>query len=227
MKLLSERLKWAMEQKSKRDGVEVIPADIARAANASDTSVSFWLSDANGISAGKARLIASYLGVNALWIENGSGDPLTGIQGKSNVAQGPDMVGNVPVISWVAAGAWSVVSDPYEPGVASEWMSCPKRHSPHTFALRVRGVSMENPGGKYSYPDGAVIFVDPDQRPENGSRVIVRLDDSKEATFKQLVMEGDKKYLKALNPAWPEKIIEINGNATICGVVIGTWIDDF
>lgn len=133
---------------------------------------------------------------------------------------------DVPIISWVAAGTWSIISDPYEPGVASEWLPCPKNHSASTFALRVRGVSMENIGGKHSYSDGDVIFVDPAKHYENGSRVIVRLDDRKEAAFKQLVIEGDHKYLKALNPAWPEKIIEINSNATICGVVIGKWIDE-
>lgn len=85
---------------------------------------------------------------------------------------------------------------------------------------------MENPGGKYSYSDGDVIYIDPDRQSENGSRVVVRLDDEKEATFKQLVIEGDRRYLRALNPSWPEKIIEINGNATICGVVIGKWTDE-
>ena len=40
------------------------------------------------------------------------------------------------------------------------------------------------------------------------------------ATFKKLVIEGEKSYLRALNPAWPEPIVAINGNATICGVVI-------
>ncbi len=75
MKLLSERLKWAMEEKYKRDGVEVIPADIARAAGASATSVNYWLNDTNGISGAKARLIADTLGVNALWLETGNGDP--------------------------------------------------------------------------------------------------------------------------------------------------------
>lgn len=41
-----------------------------------------------------------------------------------------------------------------------------------------------------------------------------------EATFKKLIVEGNERYLKALNPAWPEPIIRINGNATICGVVV-------
>lgn len=73
MNLLSERLKWAMEEKAKRDGVEVIPADIARAAGVSDTSASHWINNTNGISAAKARLVAEYLGVNPIWLENGTG----------------------------------------------------------------------------------------------------------------------------------------------------------
>lgn len=133
---------------------------------------------------------------------------------------------DVPIISWVTAGAWSEVADPYEPGVAEEWIPCPKRHGPRAFALRIRGISMENPGGKHSYSDGDVIFCDPDRQADNGSRVVVRLDDDKEATFKQLVIEGERRYLRALNPSWPEKIIEVKGEATICGVVIGKWTDE-
>lgn len=76
MKLLSERLKWAMSEKSKRDGEDVIPADIARATKSSATSVNYWLNDANGIGAVNARRLGDYLGVNAFWLETGSGDPL-------------------------------------------------------------------------------------------------------------------------------------------------------
>ncbi len=133
---------------------------------------------------------------------------------------------SVPVVSWVAAGNWEDVADPYEPGSSDSWLPCPKKHGERTFALRVDGVSMENLGGKYSYSDGDIIFVDPSIRPENGSRVVVRLEGEKQATFKQLIIEGGKKYLKPLNPSWPDKIIPINGNATICGVVIGKWVEE-
>ena len=143
-----------------------------------------------------------------------------------NTMAGSDIQGVVPVISWVTAGQWTEVPNPYEPGIAEEWRPCPKKHGNRTFALRVRGISMENPGGKYSYSDGDIIFVDPARQPENGSRVIVQMEGNKEATFKQLVIEGDRQWLKALNPAWPEKIIEINGTATICGVIIGKWTDE-
>jgi len=34
------------------------------------------------------------------------------------------------------------------------------------------------------------------------------------------VFEGDRRYLRAINPGWPDPIMKIDGNATICGVVI-------
>lgn len=79
---------------------------------------------------------------------------------------------------------------------------------------------MNNPHGQPSFNDGDLIFVDPDRQWENGSLIVVRLDDEKEATFKKLVIEGNRKFLRPLNPLWPDQVIEINGNATICGVAI-------
>jgi SOS-response transcriptional repressor LexA len=137
-----------------------------------------------------------------------------------NTEPGPDIQGRVPLISWVQAGAWTEIIDNLAPGDAEEWLPCPVSHGPSTFALRVRGESMYNPRGRPSFQDGDLIFVDPDRPAVHGSLVVVRLDDDKEATFKRLVVEGDKRYLQALNPAWPEPMIQIDGNATICGVVI-------
>lgn len=137
-----------------------------------------------------------------------------------NVENGPDLRGRVPLISWVQAGDWQEIVDTFAPGDAEEWRGCPVNHGSRTFVLRVRGESMFNPNGRPSFQQGDLIFVDPDRHAEHGALVVVRLDDDKEATFKKLVIEGERKYLRALNPAWPEPIIKINGNATICGVVI-------
>jgi len=57
------------------------------------------------------------------------------------------------------------------------------------------------------YHNGDIIFVDPDISAAQGSDVIVRLENSNEATFKQLVVEGSRRYLKPLNPRFP--VIEI------------------
>ena len=131
----------------------------------------------------------------------------------------------VPVISWVAAGNFCEISDPYPPGLAERWLPCPVPHSESTYALTVTGVSMYNPNGRPSFDDGDIIFVDPKVAPKNKSCVIVRLDDRQEATFKQIIIETWDKYLVPLNPNWPEQFIQVTENATICGVVIGKWVD--
>lgn len=129
--------------------------------------------------------------------------------------------GMIPVISWVAAGAWVSVADPTE---AEKWLPCPVKHSDSTFALSVRGISMFNPGGKPSFEDGDIIFVDPQVKPENKDCVVVHISGSEEATFKQIIYENSETYLRPLNPDWPEKIIRATDAAIICGTVIGKWV---
>ncbi|SPA24549.1 Putative lambdoid prophage e14 repressor protein C2 (fragment) [Cupriavidus taiwanensis] len=97
-----------------------------------------------------------------------------------------------------------------------------RQMSKRAFALRVRGPSMEP-----KYQDGDIIYVEPEAIAEHGKRVVVQLESEPEATFKELVIEGGQKYLRALNPDWPgPKFLPINGNATIIGVVVGKWVPE-
>ena len=120
-----------------------------------------------------------------------------------------------PLLSWVQAGEWTDMSREYLPEYDTELYPCPVRCSRSTFVLQVRGISMEP-----RFSEGDLIFVDPEVEPAHGKHVVVLLEGSNETTFKQLVIEGERSYLKALNPAWPERIIEVNSNAQICGVVV-------
>jgi SOS-response transcriptional repressor LexA len=70
------------------------------------------------------------------------------------------------------------------------------------------------------FHDGDLIFVDPEVPAANGKYVVVSFEEPGETTFKQLIVEGRRRYLRALNPDWPERIIEFGGAATICGVVV-------
>lgn len=138
----------------------------------------------------------------------------------------PDHGGSdaLPVISWVQAGNWSEVIDNFQPGDAEEWLPVPFKHGPNAFILRVVGKSNYDPNGEKSFDDGDYIAVDPSKEPRHKSMVVVRLDDDNTATFKQLWIEPDgKQFLVALNPQWPRRIIEVNNNATIVGIVIGKW----
>ncbi|MDH0777508.1 XRE family transcriptional regulator [Delftia tsuruhatensis] len=132
----------------------------------------------------------------------------------------------VPLISSVQAGAWSDIVDRFQPGDAESWLPCPVRHGPNTFCLAVEGESMSNPGGKPSYEPGDVIFVDPGRAAQPGDRVVVRLEHQKQATFKQYLEEDGRKFLRALNPDWKPRLTPIDGEATICGVVIGKWVPE-
>jgi SOS-response transcriptional repressor LexA len=145
--------------------------------------------------------------------EMSAGDP--GTQALAAAANG----GLVPLISWVQAGNFAESIDLHAPGDAEHWVKKPpKLCGPKTFALRVEGISMEP-----NYHMGAHIYVDPDVPAINGKDVVIRLDDRNEVTFKRLMIEGRRSYLKPLNPAWPEQIIEVPEGARIVGVVIGTW----
>ncbi|WP_350603835.1 XRE family transcriptional regulator [Pseudoalteromonas sp. SMN1298-MNA-CIBAN-0114] len=133
----------------------------------------------------------------------------------SNVSLGPTLKAAVPLISWVQAGAWSEISEIKE--YDADRYLCPVKCSDQTFALKVHGVSMEP-----KFYEGDLIFVDPEAECIHGSYVVARLDDNNEATFKQLIIEGGQKFLKAANPNWPEQLIAINGNCTLVGKVIFT-----
>jgi SOS-response transcriptional repressor LexA len=119
---------------------------------------------------------------------------------------------DVPLISWVAAGGFTEVTD----WLADEEVKITTTYKArkHTFALIVDGQSMQP-----KFPSGCTIIVEPEEKAVNGSYVVVRQNGDQEATFKQLVIEGGVTYLKALNPEWPKRIIEMMPDAVIIGVV--------
>lgn len=139
--------------------------------------------------------------------------------GKNNTEPGPETKGRYPLVSWAQARAWDLIVDNFKPGDAEDWISSPVAVSESSYWLRVRGESMYDPLGRWSFKDGDLILVDPSVRAENESLVVVTVGDESEATFKQLIVEGDKRFLKALNPTWPERIFEIKGKVAFSGVV--------
>jgi len=214
---------------------------LAKAIGISQSSVAHLETEGHGSS--HVHQIAMTCGVSTQWLSTGDGTMLTELalalkaispnssdvfhavhEPRADYNVTPELkTKSVPVVSWVQAGEFSDASDPYPVGTSDEWIECPAKHGPRTFAVKVRGLSMYNPAGKPSFSEGDIIFCDPDRQPENKSLVICRLDDQPEATFKRLLIEDGIKMLEALNPSWPQRIITINGNATICGVVFGRY----
>lgn len=145
---------------------------------------------------------------------------------QTNVREGPGIRGLVPLLTSVQAGEWCEISGTFQREDAKMWLPCPVKHGPRTFCLVVEGESMRNPGSKPSYEPGDVIFVDPDVCAKPGDRIVAHLESQAAATFKQYLEEDGRKLLKALNPDWQPRYVNIDGNATICGVVIGKWVPE-
>jgi len=140
-------------------------------------------------------------------------------QNTSELRRKPELV---PLISWVQAGEFSESPDLFFPGDAEEWLPCPSRHSQKTYALRVTGDSMTSSSpGERSYPNGTIIFVDPERAYHVGSRVIARLPGTSEVTFKVYTEDAGKPYLMPINTRYPA--IPMPEGTLICGVVIGSY----
>lgn len=140
-----------------------------------------------------------------------------------NIEPGPESRGKVPLISWIRAGDFCEANDPFQPGDAEVWLDCPVAHSEETFALRVRGDSMTSPHGNgRTYPDGCVIFVDPNKRmPVNGDRIVACLEQTHKVTFKVYKNEDGRQWLQPLNPSHEP----IREPFRVLGTVLGKWED--
>jgi len=171
-----------------------------------------------GIGDDLAGKLEQGMGKHEGWLDEPHGDEweqlsLAGKDGHAHL--GPDIHGLLPVISWEQAGNWMEIAESYQPQHGDEMLPCPVKCSPDAYVLHVHGISMEP-----RFHDGDLIFVDPHLEPAGGKYVVVMLEGSADATFRQLIVEGGRQYLKALNPEWPNRIIEVNPNVRICGVVV-------
>jgi SOS-response transcriptional repressor LexA len=140
-----------------------------------------------------------------------------------NVSPARDLQREVPLISWVQAGEWRNLVDNFQPGDAERWVATYAKVSKHAFALRIIGDSMTNPSGAPSFPDGTIIIVDPERAAQPGKFVVVRQNSDTECTFKQLVRDSGKHYLKPLNPRYP--LLEMLPDAVISGVLVQAVMD--
>lgn len=129
--------------------------------------------------------------------------------------------GSYPVISWVSAGQWMEAIEPYHRKSIDRWYDTTVVCSEDSFWLDVKGDSMTSPVG-LSIPEGAAILIDPEVEPINGKLVVAKLEGENEATFKKLVIDAGRRFLKPLNPQYP--MLEVNGNCRIIGVVVDAKI---
>lgn len=144
---------------------------------------------------------------------------------RENTVEGPEIKGEIPLISFVQAGNWINVEDPYAVGDAERWIPVTKRYSKRAYALRVTGDSMVDPSGYGpSFPPGCILCVEPETDPIPGAFVIMRTEGQMEATFKQLISDSGELYLKPLNPRYPLMVMPED---SVCVGVVKQMVMDF
>lgn len=217
---LAERLKHAM-----RTAGQESQSELARAVGIKPQAIQYLL-DAKNNATGSKHLpkIAQQLGVDPLWLATGSGasHPISNNSAESNVDVGPDIKGQgrYPLISWIQAGGWNGNCEAMQPWQADEWPMCPHNLGKCGYVLRVRGASMTNPNGQYSFPEGMLLFINPEKEPTPGQFVIARREHEREATFKRYTLIDGDPFLEAINPEWPKRYLEMREGDVFCGVVV-------
>lgn len=210
MNLLSERLRWAIaEERKRRGGGRVTQAELARVAGVSDTSVGNWLKDEHGIGAVNARPLASYLQVDALWLETGEGSPVVqnlSAHAGSDVEDAPVIKRErqlIPVVGRVQAGTDGLLHlDDFNadhPDGFLEWYAT----CADAYALRIRGESMSP-----RYLPGEFVGVDPCGEALPSDEVIVLLKDGRRLIKRLLWVRDDQACLESVNKDHPNIIID-------------------
>lgn len=171
MGTLGTRLRTLRKQRKLTQG------QLGKALGVSDVSVGYWERDLNVPGGKSLTRLANYLGVTESFL-------LYGQEDDANVGPAPVIARQIPIISYVQAGAWSPECDARNLDGTVEYVLTTELHSYSTFALKVKGKSMEP-----EFVEGDVIIVDPELRPGPGDYVVAK-NGSDEATFKKYRARG-------------------------------------
>lgn len=212
-------------------GVDIHTNLVKMGTEKSTQAISKWLNGDSIPEADSMAVLCSWLKVRREWLEYGvlpkkqTGQSNTlrlDATDDPNIREFTERFGKVPLISWTQVGAWCEES--YEQYDGDLWLSCPVPISTSGYALKVLVDSMTNLGSGRSYPTGCIIFVDPEAETKTGDRVIARVPRTNETTFKILVADAGRQYLRPINPQYP--IIDITEESHIYGKVIGAFLPE-
>jgi SOS-response transcriptional repressor LexA len=190
-----------------RKHAKLTQTQLAKLANIKSQSTVAEL-ERSGLGSAFTPALARVTGVSVDWLANGVGHMLP-VENTSPISPRK----RVPLISWVQAGSWSEVQDVFAAGEADEWESAySSMPGESAFALLVKGDSMTSPyPGELTFPPGTIIIVDPGRGAGPNDFVLAKDVSTQGATFKKLVFDGGRWFLKPLNPTYPT--IEIDDPA--------------
>jgi SOS-response transcriptional repressor LexA len=122
---------------------------------------------------------------------------------------------SLPIIDWKDTAHWHGAINGINPENHFDWIMIDTSIETGLFALRVRGDSMWP-----NFQENTILIIDPDKVPKNRSFVIYYIKDLGEVVFRQLLIDGSYKFLKAINSMFPN--IQISEDDQLIGTVLQT-----
>ncbi len=201
--------------------MDVSNAKLARMIGVSRPTIGNWIEGKSAPTGENLTNLANALKVDPNWLMSGK-ESRVRLDNNVDISQRIPFEGRpVPVISWVAAGAFDPIQTVLKDAEIDEYLPPIKECGKNGYGLVVTGISMSP---KFEPEDR--IYVNPDFQVSDlktGDLVIVSCTGDNEATFKQLIIEGTTKYLKPLNPKWEEQIIKLTEDCRLVGKVVGLY----
>lgn len=174
---LSDRIREALIGSGKSQ------AQIAVETRKSPGAVSQWLDGRiKGLRAETAEALERATGYRAAWLVTGKGPKF--VLDKSNVSTAQLGTKQIPLLSYVSAGAWTGAVDAFQPNDAHDWLVTDLELSEGAFALEIKGDSMQP-----EFKPGDRVIIDPDINPQPGDFVVAK-NSEEEATFKKYRPRG-------------------------------------
>jgi SOS-response transcriptional repressor LexA len=124
----------------------------------------------------------------------------------------------IPIIDWKQAGDWNKFKVKLRQSAWDEWVSTDLPVSEDAFAIEVRGTSMEP-----LFNEKTMLIIEPQREPVDRDFAVAIHKDHQKAVFKQILYDGDDRYLKSINEVF--KTLELDKGYSIVGTLIQARMD--
>lgn len=127
---------------------------------------------------------------------------------------------SVPILPWSRVEALAAPPERWPDTGSTASFPTIEHFGPGTFSFIVESNAMQAAQG-FCYPEGAIVIADPAAQARSGSAVVARIPATGEVFFRQLLKDGSRNYLRALNNTMPT--IDAGPDLVILATVVGMW----
>ncbi|MGD9153416.1 MAG: S24 family peptidase [Gammaproteobacteria bacterium] len=120
----------------------------------------------------------------------------------------------IPIISWDAVNTWDAIKQNLSISNHKSWVSSTNLNkAENNFAIKITGDAMWP-----LFAENTILIIDPDKQPKNRDFVLAYRGKNNETIFRQLIMEGQYKFLTAVNEIFPT--VKLQDKDQIIGVLV-------